>query len=44
MFVANTNHKEVAAEYPSAAKIVKVEGGYHVFMTINEYETWKKQK
>ena len=44
MFVANTNRKEVAAEYPSAAKIVKVESGYRVFMTINEYETWKKQK
>lgn len=29
---------------PWADKIVKVEGGYLAFETINEYKTWKNQK
>lgn len=29
---------------PWAEKIVKVEGGYHAFESIQDYETWKKQK
>lgn len=44
MFIANTNRKQVAAEHSDAAKIVKVDGGYMVFMTIAEYQTWKNQK
>ena len=44
MFIANTNRQAVAAEYADAAKIVKVEGGYMVFMTMTEYQTWQNQK
>ena len=44
MFVANTNRKEVVAQNPNAAKIVKVEGGYMVFKYMSDYETWKSQK
>ena len=44
MFVANENRKQVVADHPGAAKIIKVEGGYMVFTTIADYETWKKQK
>lgn len=29
---------------PWAAKIVKVEGGYMAFESVNDYETWKRQK
>jgi hypothetical protein len=44
MFVANTNRKEVVAQHPGAAKIVKVEGGYMVFEYMADYEIWKSQK
>lgn len=44
MFIANTNRKAVIAQYPSAAKIVKVEGGYKVFETMTDYQTWIGQK
>lgn len=44
MFVANENRKEVAKQYPSAAKIVKVCGGYMVFEFLIDYETWENQK
>lgn len=44
MFVANTNRKQVVAANPSAAKIVKVEGGYMVFEFMSDYQTWKNQK
>lgn len=44
MFVANTNRKEVVAQNPGAVKLVKVEGGYIVFETIDAYQTWKNQK
>ena len=44
MFVVNTNRKEVFAQNPSAAKILKVEGGYMVFEFMSDYETWKNQK
>ena len=30
--------------YPGAAKIKKVTGGYMIFESISEYETWKNQK
>lgn len=36
--------KEVVKEYPDHVKIVKVTGGYAVFETWTDYETWKKQK
>lgn len=38
------NRKAVAEEYPSAAKIRKVCGGWIVFDTLYEYEVWRKQK
>ena len=44
LFVENMNCKEVVKNYPEAEKIVKVEGGYMVFETVTEYETWKNQK
>ena len=44
MFVQNTNRKQVIAQHPGAAKIVKVDGGYKVFMIVSDYATWKNQK
>jgi hypothetical protein len=38
------NRKAVAAEYPAAAKIRKVCGGWMVFDTLADYEIWRKQK
>ncbi len=35
---------DVKAAYPSAAKIVDVEGGWMVCDTINDYSTWLGQK
>lgn len=45
-FCINTdykNRKQVDAAYPSAAVIKKVLGGWAVFETHADYETWKKQ-
>lgn len=41
--------RKTKAEFQQAAgfdwaKIVKVDGGYIGFSTIQEYETWRKQK
>ena len=33
-----------ARQCPWAAKIVKVEGGYRAFESIQDYNTWKNQK
>jgi hypothetical protein len=44
MFKSNENRKQVVADHPYAAKIVKVTGGYMVFETMGAYEAWKKQK
>ena len=38
------SNKEAKREYPGAAKIVKVTGGYAVFDTITDWETWKNQR
>lgn len=38
------NRAAVVAAYPSAAKIVKVDGGWAVFEYMTDYETWKNQK
>ena len=43
-FIQTDKRKEVVKEYPEAEKIVKVDGGYMAFETIEEYETWKNQK
>ena len=34
---------DVSAEYPSAASIQEVEGGWMVFDSIDEFKTWLKQ-
>lgn len=44
MKLATGSRAQVKREYPSAAKIVKVVGGYAVFDTLQEYETWRAQK
>lgn len=36
--------REVREQYPSADKIVRVSGGWEVFGTASDYETWKSQK
>ena len=36
--------KQVKEEYPDHAKIVKVDGGYAIFETWDEYYTWRNQK
>ena len=41
---AYRSRKEVVEAYPSAAKIVRVMGGWMVFETYTEYLTWKSQK
>lgn len=35
---------EVAKSYPSAVKILRVDGGWIVFETYTDYETWRNQK
>lgn len=44
MFIANENRKQVVADHPGAAKIIKVCGGYMVFETMDAYTIWKNQK
>lgn len=36
--------QEVMDKYPSAAVVIEVEGGWMVFDTVDEYETWENQK
>ena len=43
-FINDKTRKEVVKEYPDHVKIVKVTGGYAVFETWDDYETWKNQK
>ena len=44
VFAENCTRRMAAREYPWAALIVKVEGGYLCFESVVDYETWKKQK
>ncbi len=47
IFATETEHKtrkNVAAAYPSAAKIVKVCGGWQVFENVVDYNIWAAQK
>lgn len=47
IFAAETEYKarkNVVAAYPSAAKIVKVCGGWQVFECVGDYKTWAAQK
>ena len=38
------SRKEVEKAARGAAKIVKVDGGWMVFDTMSDYETWRSQK
>jgi len=47
MFVSAENYKDIDSvenEHPSAAAIVEVEGGWRVFETATDYETWQCQE
>jgi hypothetical protein len=44
LFVKAKSYKTVLEQYPGAAILVKVEGGYTVFMTVTAYDVWKNQK
>lgn len=47
IFATETEHKtrkNVVAAYPSAAKIVKVCGGWQVFENVVDYNIWAAQK
>lgn len=41
--IYNVTRKQAVAAMPWAAKIVKVEGGYMGFESVNDYNTWSKQ-
>lgn len=43
-FIQAKSMKEAKENNPGAAKIVKVDGGYMIFATIADYDTWRKQK
>lgn len=39
----HTNTEAVRDEYPSAAEIIEVDGGWMVFETVTEADTWSNQ-
>lgn len=43
-FIGNVSRYFVQRQCPWAAKIVKVDGGYMAFESIEEWKTWKRQK
>ena len=43
-FVKASTIYEVLRDHAGAARIVKVDGGYMVFETLDEYKTWKAQR
>ena len=43
-FMAGVTRKQAVREYPEAEKILKVEGGYMVFDTYDDYLTWRRQR
>jgi hypothetical protein len=43
-FIEAKSKKDAQKKAPWAAKIVKVEGGYHAFESIVDYTNWSKQK
>ena len=43
-FVECKSRKTAVRKCPWAAKIVKVEGGYHAFESIEDWRIWKNQK
>ena len=38
------NLEAVQAAYPAAAKIIEVDGGWMVFDTVTDAETWRNQQ
>jgi hypothetical protein len=44
IIVTNQSRKQVVEQYPSAVKVVKVDGGYAVFESWPDYTTWRNQK
>lgn len=43
-FIEVKTGKEAKGRAPWAAVIVKVEGGYMAFESVQDYETWRRQK
>lgn len=43
-FVEAETRSEAETKCPWAAVVRKVEGGYHAFESVQDYETWKRQK
>ena len=43
-FIQANSKREAFDMAPDAAKLVKVNGGYMAFDSIDDYETWKRQK
>lgn len=43
-FVQCKSRSTAARQYPGAARIVKVCGGYAAFDTLDDYRTWRNQK
>ena len=43
-FLMGVTRKQAEDAYPEAEKIVKVEGGYLVCDTQDEYLTWRRQR
>ena len=43
-FIQANSKREAYDMAPDAAKLIKVCGGYMAFDSIEDYETWKKQK
>lgn len=43
-FTQTKSRKQVKMENQDAAKIIKVDGGYIIFATMTEWQTWIKQK
>lgn len=43
-FINAKNRKQAIKAAPNAAFIVKVEGGYLAFESVDEYYRWKRQK
>lgn len=43
-FIEAKTKKQAEKKAPWACRIVKVEGGYHAFESIEDYETWRRQR
>lgn len=43
-FIECKSRKTAKRRCPWASKIVKVEGGYHAFESIDDWQTWRAHK